>query len=239
MIHNFFAGSWTAVGHGVLNGALTEKRQNQAVRYTPYHVPHRTEIMGFMSILHGDCRIYNNIFMQKPFRPGIEKMSELSGNNEWTDGNIIAGTHTYDMCPSYDEWVKQFDGYCGLGSAPSDRYYNPLPVWAGGNYYFNGAKPMKKETDATVDGTNKVTFSLEEKNGKWTFSTNVYEFLSEGKCGTISTETLGEAFESEQKFENPDGSPITFDMDMFGNKRSVNPVAGPLEAKGKDCKVEF
>ena len=239
MVHNFFAGSWTAVGHGVLNGALTEKRQNQAVRYTPYHVPHRTEIMGFMSILHGDCRIYNNIFMQKPFRPGIEKMSELSGNNEWTDGNIIAGTHTYDLCPYYVEWAKQFDGYCGLGSAPSDRYYNPLPVWAGGNYYFNGAKPMKKETDATVDSTNKVTFSLEEKNGKWTFSTNVYEFLSEGKCGTISTETLGEAFESEQKFENPDGSPITFDMDMFGNKRSVNPVAGPLEAKGKDCKVEF
>lgn len=34
-------------------------------RFTPYHIPHRTEVMGFMTILHGDDRFYNNIFVQK------------------------------------------------------------------------------------------------------------------------------------------------------------------------------
>lgn len=239
MVHNFFAGSWTAVGHGVLNGALTEKRQNQAVRYTPYHVPHRTEIMGFMSILHGDCRIYNNIFMQQPMRPGLKKLSEMMSDNEWTDGNFIAGTHTYDMCPTYEEWVKQFDGYCGLGSAPSDRYYNPLPVWAKGNWYFNGAKPTKNEKNPVVDKENTVTYSLEEKNGKWIFKTNAYDFIKESNCGMISTEVLGEAFESEQKFENPDGSEIVFNADIFGNKRDVVPLPGPFASAKKNFKAEF
>ena len=33
-------------------------------RYTPYHIRHRTEVAVFMTILHGDDRIYNNIFVQ-------------------------------------------------------------------------------------------------------------------------------------------------------------------------------
>ena len=45
----------------------------------------------------------------------------------------------------------------------------------------------------------------------------------------ISTEFLGEAFEPEQKFENPDGSPITFDKDYFGKTRSSHPAYGPFE----------
>ena len=49
----------------------------------------------------------------------------------------------------------------------------------------------------------------------------------------ISTEVLGMAFESEQKFENPDGSPIVFDSDYFGNHREVTPKAGPFEGNAK------
>ena len=160
LVHNFIAGSFTAVGRGVNNGSLTKI----SPRYTPYHVPHRTEIMGFMSILHGDCRFYNNIFVQKQKRPFMIKLEEVAKKQEWTDNNLTCGTIPYDSYPTYDEWVKQFDGYCGMGSAPSDRYYNPLPVYAGGNAYFNGAVPMKKEKDAFVDRKNKITFEVTEKD---------------------------------------------------------------------------
>ncbi|MEE1182477.1 MAG: hypothetical protein UHY90_09525, partial [Treponema sp.] len=85
----------------------------------------------------------------------------------------------------------------------------------------------------------KVTYSLEEKDGKWIFTTNAYDFIKESKCGIISTETLGEAFESEEKFENPDGSQIVFDADIKGNKRSVNPLPGPFANPEKECKAEF
>jgi len=229
LVHNFIAGSLTAVGRGVNNGAKTL----QSPRYTPYHYPHRTEIAGFMTVLHGDCRFYNNIFVQKEIRKGMHEIHDANRTQEWTDGNIICGTYTYDMCPTEEKWEAQFEGYCGMGSAPSDRYYSPLPVWAGGNVYFNGAVPMKKETDAVlVEG--KAEFSLTEKAGKYTFATNVYKLLPELSEQTICTETLGMAFEPEMKYENPDGSPIIFNYDYFDNPRGVNPVPGPFENfKGK------
>ena len=38
-------------------------------------------------------------------------------------------------------------------------------------------------------------------------------------------------FEPEQKYENPDGSPIIFNQDFFGNHRDVKTVAGPFTDK--------
>ena len=52
MVHNLICGAFTAVGGGtdaIVDGLLRQ-------RYTPYHIPHRTEVMGFMTILHGDDR---------------------------------------------------------------------------------------------------------------------------------------------------------------------------------------
>ncbi len=232
LVHNLIAGSFTAVGRGVMNGSLTQK----SPRYTPYHVPHRTEIMGFMTILHGDMRFYNNIFIQKKVRPGMEEIHQRMKDSEWTDANLTCGTVPYDSYPTYEEWEKQFEGYCGMGSEPSDRYYNPLPVWAAGNVYFNGAVPMKKEADAVVS-EEKATLKLIEKDGTYTLKTNVFSLLKGVECQMVSTQLLGMAFESEQKFENPDGSPIVFDSDYFGNHREVTPKAGPFEGNAKSFVV--
>jgi hypothetical protein len=224
-IHNLICGSFTAVGRGVKNGALTK----ESARYTPYHFPHETEIAGFMTILHGDMRFVNNIFVQKEIRSGLEEIRQIVKDMEWTDGNLICGTVPYENFPTEDEWKKQFDGYCGMGSEPSDRYYNPLPVHAEGNFYFNGARPVSKEKNATVDSAHKINFCVKEKNGKFFLQTNLFDFLERKNLQTVSTEFLGEAFEPEQKFENPDGSPIVFDSDYFENHRGVNPMAGPFE----------
>ncbi len=227
LVHNLIAGSFTAVGRGVLNGTLTKI----SPRYTPYHVPHRTEIAGFMTILHGDMRFYNNIFIQKDFRPGLKQMADAMKDDEWTDGNLIAGTIPYEAYPTQEEYEAQFEGYCGMGAAPSDRYYNPLPVWAEGNAYFNGAKPMSKEK-AFVDETNKVSVCLEETAEGFVIKTNVYDYMPESQNKVITTDVLGMAFEPEQKFENPDGSPIIFDTDYYGNAHGEMPLAGPFAKPG-------
>ncbi|MDD5899968.1 MAG: right-handed parallel beta-helix repeat-containing protein [Lachnospiraceae bacterium] len=225
LVHNLIAGSFTAVGRGVNNGSPTKF----SPRFTPYHMPHRTEIAGFMTILHGDCRFYNNIFVQQRMRPGMLEMQQDSVDNEWTDCNLVAGTVPYEEYPTYEEYAAQFEGYCGMGSAPSDRYYNPLPVWAAGNAYFNGAKPMSKETDAFVDNEHDVTLALTEENGVYTLRTDLYDFLEKDKAQMISTEVLGMAFEPEQLFENPDGTPIVFQNDYFGIHRAIHPKIGPFE----------
>ena len=60
-----FATQGVAMVHNLICGALTCVGEGTSWRYTPYHMPHRTEVMGFMTILHGDDRFYNNIFVQK------------------------------------------------------------------------------------------------------------------------------------------------------------------------------
>lgn len=228
LVHNLIAGSFACVGIGTDNGALTLA----SPRYTPYHLPHRTEVAGFMTILHGDMRFYNNIFVQKPMRPGMKKVMDImqnEGKNEWEDGNIVVGTWTYDGYESYEEWLKDFEGYCGMGSPTSDKYYKHLPVWAEGNVYFNGAKAWKKEKNCVEDTEHDVQIEVEENGGEWKLKTNLNEVLPEITLGTISTETLGMAFEPEQMFENPDGTPIVFNTDYFGKHRKINPVVGPFE----------
>lgn len=223
VVHNLIAGSFTAVGCGVNNGTLTKA----SPRYTPYHVPHQTDIAGFMTILHGDMRFYNNIFIQKEIRPALQKMADARANDEWTDGNLIVGTHSYEDYPSYKEYLEQFEGYCGMGSGHSDRYYNPLPVWAEGNVYFNGAKPMSKE-DAIVDDDHQITVSLKEEEGNYFLKTNLYEYMLKIENRIITTDILGMAFEPEQKFENPDGTLIIMDKDYFEKMWGANSSAGPF-----------
>ncbi len=49
------------------------------------------------------------------------------------------------------------------------------------------------------------------------------------KNSILTTSKLGKAKIPKAAFENPDGTPITFDEDYFGNKRSSeNPFAGPF-----------
>ena len=224
-VHNLIAGSITAVGRGVKNGS----DKYDSTRYTPIHLPHRTEITGFMSILHGDVRFYNNVFVQQPVR---EKLAEicapLPGDTmEWDDNNLVCGTVPYTGYMTQEQWEHCFDGYCGEGCPVNrDRYYMPLPVWTGGNVYFNGAKPADIERDATVDAQHHITLELKQENGVYRLETNMMEYLP--TCATITSDTLGLAFEPEERFETPEGETIVFDTDFYGNTRSASPVPGPF-----------
>ncbi len=222
-VHNLIAGSFTAVGRGVDNGAKTLN----SPRYTPYHVPHGTEIEGFMTILHGDMRFYNNVFVQRKIRDAIAELAKGFQNDEWDDGNIYTGTLSYNGYMTEEEWKKEFEGYCGYMSEPSDRYYMPLPVWSGGNAFFNGAVPCDKEKDFYEDKEHEVRLDLLTDGKEWRIDTNLSEFLPKN-CSLITTDTLGMAFEPEQRFETPDGSDIVFDEDIYGKKRSGNISAGPF-----------
>ena len=231
MVHNLIAGSLTAVGKGVDNGAKTLK----SPRYTPYHVPHRTEVVGFMTILHGDMRFYNNIFVQRKLREQMlefGKFFELS-NDEWDDGNMTAGTVPYSGYMTQEMWEKEFEGYCGMGCEPSDRYYIPLPVWTGGNSFLGGAKPCDIEKDYFVD-ESEVKLELSQENGKYVLKTDLFDHIKGDDCHLICTDTLGMAFEPEQRYEDPDGNDIVFNTDINGEKRSEGCLPGPFAAAVKE-----
>ncbi len=238
-----FATQGVAMVHNLICGALTCVGGGTAPRYTPYHMPHRTEVMGFMTFLHGDDRFYNNIFVQK--WPAAD-FTTLRDYEEGVDSeNRVVGTWPFDEYPTFEEWSAQFDF-----SKPADMgklepvHFGKLPVWSEGNVYLNGAKAWKKEVNGLVveDSTSgaesgdiptEVKVELVEKDGKYYLDTNVYEFLGDFTDRMINTEILGKAFEPEQYFENPDRTPITFNTDYFGEHRGVIVIPGPFaEANG-------
>ena len=102
-------------------------------------------------------------------------------------------------------------------------------MYVSGNAYFNGAKPYAKETLNYVDTEHKIYFNLVEKDGKYTIETNLYEYLPKMDTEFVCTEMLGKAFEPEQPYENPDGSPLRIDEDYFGERRGPHPTCGPFE----------
>ena len=223
-VHNLCLGSFSLINSGV-DSVVNGQREP---RYTPYHIRHRTEVAGFMTILHGDDRIYNNIFIQ---HYKIEDKKKKP-----TDADYMAvGTAAFNIFPTWEEWHEPFagDGMPDMG-ALAKAHFGHLPVWVKGNAYFNGANVCKHEKEKFVDKKDKVTIQLVEKNGKYTLKTNLYSFLGDFRCGIITSDILGCAFEPEQRFESPDGSAITFDSDYFGNHRGVFALPGPF-ADEKAC----
>ncbi len=228
MVHNLICGSFAMVGSGV-DSIINGQREP---RYTPYHIPHRTEVLGFMTILHGDDRFYNNIFVQRWQVPS----DFLEGwDPEREAVNFEVGTHVWDEYPLYEDWITQF----GIGQRRPDMgklangHFGHLPVWIHGNAYLGGAGSFAKEEDKLVDDKTDIFVEYEENDGRFKLKTNVFDLVKNFKVHTIDSDTLGKAFEPEERYENPDGTSITFDEDYFGNKRGLNVIPGPF-SKAED-----
>ena len=224
MVHNLICGSITMTGEGTDNIVDGTLRQ----RYTPYHIPHRTEVMGFMTILHGDDRFYNNIFLQK--WPGNEDPQPSP------DDNLNVGTHVLDGYPAYEEWISQFE----MENDTPDMHklakfhFSHLPVWSEGNVYLNGARAYQNEKNGLVIEEERFFAEIDENGGDPVLRTNIYDGIRNFRTAMIRTETLGKAFEPEQRFENPDGTDITFDSDYLGEHRGLRVLPGPF-ADGAEC----
>ena len=216
IVHNLCCGSFAFINAGV---DFTVNGQREP-RYTPYHIRHRTEVAGFMTILHGDDRIYNNIFVQKYPVTDPEKTPQ---NNDYE----VAGTACFDIFPSYEEWIDHFRMDEEANMITLMPYHSGhLPVWVEGNAYFNGATVSKHEKHAATG--EDVFVEIAERDGRYVLATNLYDHLKEFRDGLIHSDLLGRAFEPDQRFENPDGSAIIFNRDYFGNHRGVDTLPGPF-----------
>ena len=217
-VHNLMMGSFVLVNSGV-DSIVNGQREP---RYTPYHIRHRTEVAGFMTILHGDDRIYNNIFIQSA---QITDPERKPTSNEFEQ----VGTAPMDIFPDYDTWISHFmmDREPDMG-ALAQYHFGHLPVWVEGNAYLNGATVSIHEKHG-VSPEGKAEVSLTEENGQWKLSTNIYSLLKNFSAGILTSDALGKAFEPEERFENPDGSDIRFDEDYFGAHRDgLTALPGPF-----------
>jgi hypothetical protein len=174
--------------HNLITGAI--QMWPEPNRFTPYFLPHSTDMAGLTTIFSGDDRFYNNVIVGRDI-PGVE-----------------SGLETYNKAR--------------------------LPVWISDNIYYNGAKTSGKETGSPAISSFNPGISLVERADSlyliYTFD-DLY-FNMKGKL--VTTEMLGKAKIPKAAFDNPDGSPVQFDSDYFGNKRSPDAVfAGPFAASAK------
>ena len=226
-VHNLMLGSFSRINAGV-DSIWNGQREP---RYTPYHIRHRTEVAGFMTILHGDDRIYNNIIVQKYPVTDPQKTYEFEEYE-------VAGTASFDRFPSYEEWIANFK----MDEEPdmddlAPYHFGHLPVWISGNAYFAGADVSRHEKNGFCCEDGPVSVELEMKDGNAVLKTNLYELLGDFRAGVITSDTLGCAFEPEQRFENPDGSSITFDTDYFGAHRGIAALPGPFAEGAAELRV--
>lgn len=180
-----------------------------------------------MTFLHGDDRFYNNVFVQgwPADAPALQRSPR--------EHERLSGTWCFDEYPTYEEWIEKFDMDVARPDMHKleEHHFSHLPVWASGNAYLAGAKAWKKERRNLVCETAKVEMTLCQKDGKSYLKTNLFDFIGDFACGIVDSDTLGNAFEPDQRFESPDGSAITFDKDYFGDKRGVAAVPGPFASR--------
>jgi hypothetical protein len=113
-------------------------------------------------------------------------------------------------------------------------HFGKLPVWIDGNAYLAGAKEYKNEKNKFVSADEVTVELVYDPEGRPQLKTDIYDKLGDFRCGLITTDTLGRAFEPDQRFENNDGSDIIFDRDYLGNHRGADILPGPF-ALGKDA----
>lgn len=222
LAHNLIAGSFSFVGAGTLNAGLEHP---ESVRYTPYHVPHGTAVAGFMSILHGDAQFYNNIFVQKPFPDEQAAYIRSIGKDNLMEMNMRCGTIPYDGYPT----LAQYRALFTEERIARDRtiYYGHLPVTSCGNVYFNGAEAADCES-APAYAYAPAALDVVKTDDGYALRTDLYAHLPKTETRLIDSDTLGFAFEPEQRFEAPDGSAICLDTDLCGLAHAASPLPGPF-----------
>lgn len=202
----------TAYVHNLFTGEFCCRPDTS--RFTLYHLPHSTMVGGVMTIYSGDYRIINNIFVGK-------------------DGGELYGT-------------KSLDSYGKLGVNETvgsvcqmDETDKRLPIDVHDNVYFNGAESWNQEDGARVVQDFEAKVSLKYENGRYSVSTNLYDAPVDMYASRVTTETLGKAFESEQTFENRDGSPVVIDKDLLGQSRDEKTLAGPFACAVRETEFPF
>ncbi len=217
-------GQGVAMAHNLIAGTFEFRPQN--TRYTPYHAPHSTQIVGIMSFPGGDNRYYNNIFAVAPDSKRDDATAGLSVYDErppyypgiYRDMNTRSTTNPQLL--SFMEQMAQ-------GNSQSARFQ--LAMHVASNLYQNGVKPYRYETGQATS-TLDAAPSLEFRGKEVVLHIDLDEAVGTMQTTPVYTGMLGKTYYSNSYYENPDGTPLVIDRDFAGALRSLDaPTVGPLE----------
>lgn len=174
-------------------------------RFTPYHLPHSTNVAGLSTVVAGDDRYYNNIFIGDRGNTKTER-GEGYGLSAFNIPDTITENYPKNHLNLFNKW----------------------PVFIDGNAYYYGALPYGKEENFAENKELNPNLRVIEEGGNVYLQYSVKP-VSDFQTKLMTTQLLGRTKMPKQLFENADGSAIIFDTDYFGAKRSsVHPAPGPF-----------
>ena len=210
----------------------------------------------FIEVSHGPYVVDNNIFLsphslQENTDGGTYLHNIFSGNMNPLD----------DMryTPYHLNHSTQIKGFRTITQG-DHRFYNNIfiggkdqkvnyglidfdkskwPIYAEGNIFCNGAKPMTDKEQGWVESSVNPNLRLEETDGEVYLISDVnLNDLANFKGAKIDSERLGVTKLSGLPFENPDGTSFTLDKDYFGVSRSSITVVGPFESLSSTTRIK-
>src|SRR5690625_4324222 len=224
--HNVFASPVSlevfAQGGAYVNNLVVGAVRLEQVldRSTPYHRPHSTQIAGSAVVFGGDDRYIGNIFLggeaDEAFVPGTR------GHR-----GTRYGSEGYNGCPpSFEEYLERI-GPATLGD--HDRFATRQAAFIRHNAYANGAVAYEQETDALVV-EEPVSIAVVEDDGAVYLEAELPDSFEGLALGPITAADLPPVRLAGADFENPDGSPVSADVDLVGNRKEPGAEypAGPL-----------
>ncbi len=227
-VHNLFAGKF------VLRSELT--------RYTPYHMPHETAVYGYANIAGGDDRYYNNVFIRDEDENNaavpmtfFEHLPLPTRDRAGEDGTpVMDGVPDNSICYLHPVGLSSYDDYPDA-KEEAKRAFSPekewkIPVSMKGNLYLNNALPASHEPEAKVCQERGILIQTFPKEGKVRIRVETPRLLKRAETDVVTGELLGKSYQAEMAFEQPDGTPCSFDRDFFGKRRQAgNVTPGPFE----------
>ena len=191
-------------------------------RPTPYHVPHSTQVAGFAAIHGGDDRFVGNIFLGGDAALAYSPTSRAGSNPGY-------GTAGYDGHPT------SMQEYRALVADPTqgdhERFLNvKQPVYIRDNVYMGGAEPFEAEKGAIVLNEDDVTVQVVDEGGQVHLETQIPEAFNNASVSVITGEELQPVRFVDADFEDPDGTAVTLDTDIVGERKNPGQTypAGPI-----------
>jgi hypothetical protein len=105
------------------------------------------------------------------------------------------------------------------------------PVYMAHNYYGDDVMAYERDKECVTTRLATEARISREEDGVY-LEMVLDEAFGKMEPEIIDTNKLGMPRISESRYENPDGSDIRVDVDMFGRKRGEHPTVGPIEGLG-------
>ena len=188
----------TAFAHNLFTGRLDAQPDS---RFTPYHFPHETAVMGLMRIHGGDDRLYNNLFAA-------------------VDENALCGVSDYE----------KYVAPVGADGPHDWGWAMPHPVALEGNAYLRDASRCSGDKGACLLPAFVPVIRVTETREVLYLETNLENCPLGGDTALVTSDRLGKTFQASARYETPRGEPIALDTDFLDAARdSVHPHPGPFE----------